>query len=124
MILLDTDYLIRALVPGSAETKRMQAWIGGHLDLCTSAIAWYEFCCGPVDDEGIRLIQGLIEDRIIPYTAAQACETARLFNAVGRLRHLRVDAMLAAAAITGGASFATANTMDFQAFVPFGLKLE
>ncbi|MBU0935102.1 MAG: PIN domain-containing protein [Spirochaetes bacterium] len=123
MILLDTNYLIRALVAGSAEAERLQAWLADHLDLCTSAIAWYEFCSGPVDEEGIQLIQAILEDRIIPYTAAQATETARLFNAVGRPRHLRVDAMLAAAAITTSASFATGNTADFKSFVPFGLTL-
>jgi predicted nucleic acid-binding protein len=61
--------------------------------------------------------------RIIPYTADQAVESARLFNAAGRPRGLRVDAMIAAVAVVADARLATTNTKDFARFEPFGLRL-
>ena len=124
VILLDTNYLIQALVEGSAEAEKVFLWSqheGG--DLVTSSVAWYEFLCGPVDREGVEIVQLLLDGRIIPYTADQAVESARLFNAVGRARHLRIDAMIAAAAIVANARLATGNTEDFRAFEPFGLRL-
>lgn len=123
MILLDTNYLIMALVSGSPEAGQISQWLTSNEQLCTSSIAWYEFCCGPVDDQAINLILCLMDEQIVPFTSRQAGEAARLYNATGRKRHLRVDAMLAAAAITCNASLATANERDFRLFQPFGLKL-
>lgn len=124
MILLDTNYLIRALVPASAEAEKVLAWTGAGEDLCTSAVCWYEFLCGPVDAEAIDIIYGLIQERVLPFTADQAAEASRLFNATGRSRRLRVDAMIAAAAILSNASLATDNQDDFTAFAPHGLRQE
>lgn len=122
MILLDTNYLIRLLVRGSVEAAAVVAWYREE-ELCTSAVCWYEFCCGPVDLEGEAVVRGLLRDRVLPFTADQAAESARLFNAVGRSRSLRVDAMIAAAAIVTNARLATANTMDFRNFEAQGLRL-
>lgn len=60
---------------------------------------------------------------IVPFDDAQAREAARLFNAAGRRRPLRVDAMIAAAATLRHAPLATGNIEDFRAFVDSGLKL-
>lgn len=122
MILLDTNYLIGALVRGSAEAERVIAWYQED-ELCSSSIAWYEFACGPIDAEGEAVVRSLLRDRILPYTSDQAVESARLFNAVGRARQLRADAMIAAAAILANARLATANKNDFARFEPFGLRL-
>jgi predicted nucleic acid-binding protein len=123
MILLDTNYLVRALVPDSVESERIVDWFQAGEDLCTSCIAWHEFLCGPVDDEGVLVVQSLLQERILPYTTDQATESAKLFNATGRKRHLRVDAMIAAAAIISNAELATGNTDHFADFRKFGLKL-
>jgi predicted nucleic acid-binding protein len=123
MILLDTNYLIRALVPGSAEAAAVFGWIDAQEDLCASSVCWYEFLCGPVDEEGAIVVRAILRDRILPFTGDQAAESSRLFNAVGRKRTLRVDAMIAAAAIVSNADLATANLDDFSAFEPFGLRL-
>lgn len=123
MILLDTNYLIRALIAGTDEAARVSAWIDSGEDLCTSSVSWYEFLCGPVDEEGIDLMRAITSDRILPFTAAAAQESARLFNAVGRRRQLRVDAMVAATAIVAGARLATENGDDFSPFVREGLRL-
>jgi len=123
MILLDTNYLIRALVPESSEANRVTGWFKAGEDLCTSVIAWYEFLCGPVDDEGVLVVKTLLRERIIPFTADQASESARLYNATGRKRHLRIEAMIAAAAIIVNAELATTDTGHFMDFIPLGLKL-
>lgn len=122
MILLDTNYLIGVLVRDSPEAARVIDWYRDE-ELCVSAVAWYEFLCGPVDAAGEMVVRGLIRDRILPYTADQASESARLFNAVGRARSLRVDAMIAAASIVANARLGTANVEDFKRFEPFGLRL-
>lgn len=123
MILLDTNYLIRVLVPRSEESRRVIKWIEEGEELLTSAVSWYEFVCGPVDDEGISIVSSLIEGRIIPFTGDQAVEAARLFNETGRKRHLRVDAMIASAAIVTNARLATENISDFEKFTPLGLQM-
>ncbi len=123
MILLDTNYLIRALVRESSEMEKIVTWINTGEDLLTSAVSWYEFICGPVDEEGISLVASLIEERILPFTADQAAEAARLFNETGRKRYLRIDAMIAAAAIISNSKLATENLNDFNYFTPLGLQL-
>ena len=123
MILLDTNYLIRMLVQGSAEAVRLEGWLASDEEFCTSSIAWYEFVCGPVDEAGIALVQAILADRILPFTTDQATEAGRLFNATGRQRRLRVDALIAAAAILANAALATNNQADFAPFCPLGLRL-
>ncbi|MBN2860124.1 MAG: PIN domain-containing protein [Sphaerochaetaceae bacterium] len=123
MILLDTNYLIRALVDGTMESMRITEWITEGEELITSAISWYEFLCGPVDSEGILVVSALIEDRIISLTRDQSKEASRLYTETGRKRNLRVDAMIAAAAMVSNASLATENRKDFERFTAFGLQL-
>lgn len=123
MILLDTNYLIRSLVPETPEALRIIDWIQIGEVLCTSGIAWYEFLCGPVNNEGIIVVYSLLEERVLPFTTDQAAESARLFNKTGRKRNLRVDAMIASAAIITNAKLATENITDFTNFVHLGLQL-
>lgn len=123
MILLDTNYLIRTLVKDSREGRRVRRWFSRGEELCTSGIVWYEFLCGPVDEEAVQIVLSLLGGRVLPFTADQATESARLFNAIGRTRRLRVDVMIAAAAIMSKAALATENVEDFRTFVPFGLRI-
>jgi predicted nucleic acid-binding protein len=123
MILLDANYLIRALVKDAQEPETIRVWLTEGQTLCTSAVVWYEFLCGPVDDKGVDLVRAILNDRVLPFTADQAAESARLYNAVGRQRHLRVGAMIASAAIVANAALATNNIEDFRAFTPSGLRL-
>lgn len=123
MILLDTNYLIGALVSGSTEASRVSSWLRTEEELGASAIAWYEFVSGPVGAEGIDLVSALLRGRVLPFTGKHAIEGARLWNATGRHRRLRVDAMIAGAALVLDARLATANLGDFEVFVPHGLRL-
>ncbi len=123
MILLDTNFLIRSLIPETQESESIFDWLQKDEVLCTSGIAWYEFLCGSVNDEGIIVVYSLLEERVLPFTSDQSTEAARLFNKTGRKRNLRVDAMIASAAIINNAILATENISDFKSFVPLGLKL-
>ncbi|MFP3960345.1 MAG: type II toxin-antitoxin system VapC family toxin [Spirochaetaceae bacterium] len=123
VILLDTNYLIRLLVAGTEEARRVDAWQDEGETLCTGSISWYEFLSGPVDAEAIELVRSLIGGRILPFVDDTAAETARLFNAAGRVRRLRVDAMIAATALLARARLATENRSDFRMFAEPALEL-
>lgn len=122
MICLDTSYLILGLVHGAREAQRIQAWAEAGERFCTSAIVWYEFTCGPADAAQVAAVRALL-DEILPFDDLHAEEAARLFSATGRRRPLRVDAMIAAAALARGVPLATGNRADFAPFVEHGLRL-
>lgn len=123
MICLDTNYLIRGLERGSAEAQALVRWHRGGESIAAASIAWYEFLCGPVTEAQVHAIKSFLSGGLIPFESAHATEAARLFNAVGRPRRLRVDSMIAAMAIRADARLATRNPSDFQRFVPYGLQL-
>jgi predicted nucleic acid-binding protein len=123
MICLDTNYLIRMLIPDTVESKRVKKWLKQGETLSTSSIAWYEFLCGPVGEAEIQTVRVCLQGGIVPFEEAQITEAARLYNATGRSRRLRVDAMIAACAVTANIPLATDNRDDFCAFVKYGLIL-
>ena len=122
MICLDTNYLINGLAAGTMESRALIAWTQAGEHLVTPMPAWYEFLCGPVTPVQVSTMRTFLRE-IIVFDEPQAVEAARLFNAVGRKRHLRVDAMIAGTAVLVEARLATGNRTDFALFVPFGLKL-
>lgn len=122
MICLDTNYLIRCLEPDSEEAGRIATWYRRGERLLAPMPAWYEFLCGPVSTEQEEIMRAFLAE-VIPFADAQAREASRLFNAVGRKRSLRVDAMIAATAIVAGARLATGNESDFAPFLAHGLEL-
>ena len=122
MIHLDTGFLIRALVRGSPEDRRLREWLGRSESLSMSTIAWAEFLCGPIDDAQLKLSTGII--RIHGnFTPELAKIAARLFNDSGRRRGTFIDCMIAATALSEGALIATTNVTDFRRFEAFGLKI-
>ena len=123
MICLDTNYLIRGLIKGAQESAKLIEWYQSGEVLLSAAPAWYEFLCGPVAGSQISAVRAFLSGGVSAFEEVQATEAARLFNAIGRVRRLRVDAMVAATAIVAGARLATSNTEDFNTFVPHGLKL-
>jgi predicted nucleic acid-binding protein len=123
MICLDTDYLIRGLVSGTRESDRLVRWHQAREPLLSAAPAWYEFLSGPVSQAQIRVMHAFLSAGVIAFEEVQAIEAARLFNAIGRVRRVRIDAMIAATAILAGARLATSNQGDFKTFVPHGLEL-
>lgn len=123
MISLDTNFLIGCLVPDSPESRAVIRWRRSGESLCTSSICWYEFLCGPVNAEQVAVVKALLDGGILPFGPDEAREASRLFNESGRMRRLRVDAMIAASAILQDARLATANQDDFRPFRAAGLDV-
>ena len=122
MICLDTNYLILGLSAGTREAQQLIVWSQAGEVLITPTIAWFEFVCGPVTAVQINTMRGFLRD-IVVFGEPQVVEAARLFNAVGRKRTLRVDAMVAGSAVVARARLATNNRKHFATFAPHGLEL-
>ncbi len=93
MTLLDTNYLLRSLISGTSEAECVDGRLDDAEPLCTAGVCWYEFHSGPVDEEAVSLIRGVLQERILPFTDETAVEAARLFNAAGRPRRLPDSSM-------------------------------
>ena len=119
---LDTSFLIRALVAGSGEDRRLREWLTTDVTLEMSVIGWAEFLCGPVDEHQTRLARQLLRPPV-PLVDEDAQVGARLFSQTGRRRGSLADCLLAATAIRADAVFATSNISDFKRFSPHGLQL-
>ncbi len=122
MICLDTNYLIRALIPETTEAVAVERWLEADESLCIPTVAWYEFLCGSTDEEE-QLALALLDGGILPFGEIEAQSAAAGFRSLNKPRRLRVDAMIAATAIVAKATLATSNRKDFLPFVPHGLVL-
>lgn len=122
MIHLDTSFLIRALVPGSREDRKLHEWLLTDEPLGMSCIGWAEFLCGPVEAHHVELAREIVHEPE-PFGRRDAERAADLFNRSGRRRGSLSDCMIAASAVRAGGSLATANTDDFHRFVQAGLRV-
>ena len=122
MIHLDTSFLIRALLRGSSEDRRLREWLRREEPLGISSIGWAEFLCGPVEPRQVELATRLLREPE-PFVGEDAGTSAMLFNHGGRRRGSLVDCMIAAIALRAGAPLATANPADFRRFRAAGLRL-
>lgn len=122
MIHLDTNFLIRALVPGSGQDRKLREWLREGEPIGMSTVAWTEFLCGPVDS-GESELAGLIVNERVPFLEEDAAMASRLFNESGRRRGSLPDCMIAATALRAGTGLATANPKHFRRFEPFGLTV-
>lgn len=122
MIHFDTNALI-ALPQWAREQNEVVNRVveGEQAGVC--AVVWYEFLLGPLATDEAELAHAFIGGRIAALTEADAMLGAELFNACGRRRTLKTDALIAASAIGAGADFVTVNVVDFQPFVEHGLRL-
>jgi len=122
MICLDTNYLIRSLIPDTQEALAVEKWLRSGEALSMAAVAWYEFLCGSTqEEEGLALV--LLKGGVLPFTSSEAQGAAVAFCSLGKPRRLRVDAMIAATAIAAGSPLATNNRDDFLPFISRGLEL-
>jgi predicted nucleic acid-binding protein len=122
MIHFDTNYIIRALLPGSAQDRQLRAWLSQRSALGISSIAWAEFLCGPLTAEQERVAR-VIFPSPEPFLSSDAALAANLFNGSGRRRGTLLDCMIGALCIRLNAELATDNPADFRAFQPYGLRL-
>jgi predicted nucleic acid-binding protein len=121
VIHLDTNILIGLADADTSVIRAVGRWLDDGESLAVSAIAWFEFSCGPLDEQALDLIEHVISGRIIRFNAAQASRAAGLFNSAGRRRASRWDCMIAAAALESSARLATLNGSDFARFEGLGL---
>lgn len=124
IIHLDTNFLVDLVTVGSHGGLKILSWLREGKSVATSAIAWSEFCNGPLTREQKEAAFTVLDRKITDFTWREAEEAARLFNLSGRRRGSHADCMIAAAAIISGNSLATFNRDDFERLVPHGLKLE
>jgi predicted nucleic acid-binding protein len=124
MIHLDTNYLVDMVTVGSAGAANVTSWLLAGKSVATSAIAWSEFCNGPLSKAQKDAAFAVLDRKITDFTWREAEEAARLFNLTGRRRGSHADCMIAAAAMVSGMPLATHNRSDFERLVPFGLVLE
>jgi predicted nucleic acid-binding protein len=122
MIHLDTNFLIRGLVPRSAAETKLRTWRTDGEVLGISSISWSEFLCGPLNPSDEALAQMLFPSPE-PFLASDAYKAAELFNATGRRSRSLADCQIAAVALRCNASLATANVADFTVFQTHGLSL-
>ena len=122
MIHLDTNSLVSALQPGTAEESKVNAWLTGNEVLGASAVAWAELFCGPLSARD-EIIARQMFSHIDVLSGTDAEMAAQLFNKTGRRSRSLADSMIADVAIRCGARLATINTADFQPFGQYGLAL-
>jgi predicted nucleic acid-binding protein len=122
VIVLDANFLIDALAPGSPEATIVSEWMAVGESLGISAVAWGEFLCGPLTPEVEAAARELLpEVRSLDQVDAESA--AQLFNLAGRRSKSFADCCIAACAIRAGASLATSNEDDFKRMVAHGLQL-
>ena len=113
MIHLDTSFLIRALVPGSPEDRKLRGWIGEGKTLGMSTVAWAELLCGPLARPEMEWAAEIVGRRL-DLTPEPAVLAARLLDESGRRRGSLIDCMIAATALVDGAPVATAMPRLFS----------
>lgn len=124
MIHLDTNYLVDLVTVGSAGGQNVLEWLNAGKSVATSAVAWSEFCNGPLSKAQKDAVFAVLDRKITDFTWREAEEASRLFNLSGRRRGSHADCMIAAAAMVSGVPLATFNKANFERLVPFGLMLE
>ena len=124
MIHLDTNLLVDLVTVGSVGGRAVRAWLMAGEHVGASAVAWSEFCNGPLSREQKDAAYAVLDRQIADFTWQQAEEASRLFNLGGRRRGSHADCMIAAAALLFGATLATRNVSDFERFQAYGLSLE
>ena len=122
MIHLDTNALI-ALPRLARQRHPLTQRIAAGEPAAASALAWFEYVCGPLPEPEQHLVRAAIGARIVEVDEAVAERAAVLFNHAGRRRSLRTDSLIAATAILAGAELASYNTPDFAPFTAHGLRL-
>ncbi len=120
--MLDTNFLIAALQPGSQADMQLRHWLRNNERLGVCSLVWAEFLCGPLTPAQSALADTMISWKEA-FAAVDAPLAAKLFNLTGRRRGTMTDCMIAAVALRHSAVLATFNQDDFLPFVTVGLKL-
>ncbi len=122
MIHLDTNFLVGLAHNSFREDGLLRRWLADGRPLGTSAVAWVEFLCGPLQPGAEPKVRSLVGEPE-PFTSDDATRAAELFNATGRRRGSLTDCMIAAVALRFDAAVATSDAAHFSRFVSLGLKI-
>jgi predicted nucleic acid-binding protein len=122
MIHLDTSFLIRGLVHGSAEDRALRKWLKEGEPLGMNTVAWTELLCGPLKESLLEHATRVVSQRVA-FLEEDSVVSARLFNESGRRRGSLIDCMIAASALRAREPLATANVADFRRFAAYGLAI-
>ena len=118
---IDTSFLVRSLVAGSPESRRMATWLEAGRPVAISTVAWAEFLCGPLADAD-RSAAAQVLGEPLPVAARHSELAAHLFNLSGRRRSSLPDCLIAAVALDAKAPLATVDS-GFDRFGEAGLQL-
>lgn len=119
---LDASFLVHALCKGTRADALLRGWLRKNEPIGMSAMAWTEFCCGPLGPEDLDIARKLLSEPE-PVRADDAERAATLFNDTGRRRGSLADCIIAAVALRLKAPLATDNVPDFRRFERFGLRI-
>lgn len=120
---LDTNALIALADPTEPVVRIVRSRVElGHLP-ATSAVAWHEFVRCPLLPDELLRVERVVGARVQSIHRSTSELAARLFNATGRRRASTAACFIAASALEQEAELLTANTGDFQPFIPLGLRL-
>ncbi len=122
MIHFDTNALV-ALPLWAHENHPAVQQVASGEPAAVCSVVWYEFLIGPIDTAEVNLAHAFLQGRVVVIDHEHAVLAAKLFNAAGRRRILKTDALIAAAAILADALFVTISITDFKPFVTLGLRL-
>ncbi len=122
MLHFDTNALI-ALPHWARDGHPVVAQVVEGEAAAASSVVWYEFLLGPLEAKEATLAHAFLQGRIISAEESDAELAAHLFNAIGRPRALKTDALIAAMAIRADAELVTLNHKHFLPFSDHGLRL-
>jgi predicted nucleic acid-binding protein len=122
VIHFDTNALVALPLWAQDDHPAVQSVLDGE-PAAVCSLVWYEFLSGPVEESEADLARAFVADHILAIEDADATLAAKLFNATGRKRALKTDALIAACAIRADALFVTVNRSDFEPFVAHGLRV-
>jgi len=123
MIHLDTNILSGSVEEGGLVAGQMRRWLQRGEKFAVSSIAWTEFLNGSFSDRQIDKVFRIIEGRVVAVGLDEAQIASKLFKLVSSRRGSLADCLIAATAISSGASLATRDHGDFTVFVSSGLRL-
>jgi predicted nucleic acid-binding protein len=119
---LDASFLVHALRKGTRADALLREWLRKSEPIGISAMAWTEFCCGPLEPQDLEIARRLVAEPE-PVRADDAERAATLFNDTGRRRGSLADCIIAAVALRLKAPLATDNVAEFRRFERFGLRI-
>jgi len=120
--MLDTNiciYLIKKHPPEI--TAKFDRYRKG--EILISSITWAEICCG-ITRDGRGIVEQLLSIlEVAPFDVEQGRVYGKLTELLPN-RKANIDRMIAAHALSLGATLVTNNTADFEIYAPHGLKIE